>query len=117
VGGKSAASTQFLINPDSSATALQHSYQQSRSVAKQEEHGEKTVAAFCLQSISLYACSVNIPEIYYMEPITLFLLQRKSCSLLLSPLKIHRPQPGLNLQTLGPVAKLKLDIKRLHAQK
>jgi hypothetical protein len=30
--------------------------------------------------------------------------RRKSCYGFLSPLKIHRPPPGLNPRTLGPVA-------------
>jgi hypothetical protein len=38
-----------------------------------------------------------------MEPTTL-LTRRKSCYGFLSPLKIHRPRPGLNPRTLGPVA-------------
>jgi hypothetical protein len=37
-------------------------------------------------------------------PMVLLLLQRKSCSGFLSPLKIHRLRPGLNSRTLGPMA-------------
>jgi hypothetical protein len=39
-----------------------------------------------------------------MGPTALFLLQRKSCYGFLSPLKIHRPRPGINPRTLGPMA-------------
>jgi hypothetical protein len=39
-----------------------------------------------------------------MGPTALLPLRRKLCYRFLSPLKIHRPRPGLNPQTLGPVA-------------
>jgi hypothetical protein len=39
-----------------------------------------------------------------MEPTALLPLRRKLCYGFLSPLKIHWPRPGLNPQTLGPVA-------------
>jgi hypothetical protein len=38
-----------------------------------------------------------------MWPTTLLPLRRKSCYGFLSNLKIHRPRPGLNPRTLGPV--------------
>jgi hypothetical protein len=39
-----------------------------------------------------------------MGPTALLPLRRKLCYGFLSPLKIHRPRPGFNPQTLGPVA-------------
>jgi hypothetical protein len=39
-----------------------------------------------------------------MGPTALLPLRRKWCYGFLSPLKIHRPRPGLNPRTLGPVA-------------
>jgi hypothetical protein len=38
-----------------------------------------------------------------MGPTSLLPLRRKSCYGFLSPLKIHRPRPGLNPRTLAPV--------------
>jgi hypothetical protein len=39
-----------------------------------------------------------------MRPTALLPLRKESCYGLLSPLKIHRPRPGLNPQILGPMA-------------
>jgi hypothetical protein len=52
-----------------------------------------------------------------MGPTALLPLRRKSCYGFLSPLKIHRPRPGLNPRTVSPVVStLPLDhLGRLHA--
>jgi hypothetical protein len=39
-----------------------------------------------------------------VEPAALFLFRSNACYGFLSPLKIHRPQPGLNPRTFVPVA-------------
>jgi hypothetical protein len=56
--------------------------------------------------ISFYTSRVlqHALKSYDMGPTALLLLRRKSCYGFLSPLKIHRPWPGLIRRTLGPMA-------------
>jgi hypothetical protein len=56
--------------------------------------------------ISFYTSRVlqHAVKSYDMGPTALLLLRRKSCYGYLSPLKIHRPRPGLIRRTLGRMA-------------
>jgi hypothetical protein len=66
----------------------------------------RNVREFCLQEslfIPLGFLQHSVKS-YDMGPTALLTLRRMSCYRLLSPIKIHRLQPGLNLRTLGTVA-------------
>jgi hypothetical protein len=55
-------------------------------------------------SLSCPAGIFNLPQnLNDMGPTALLTLLRKACCGFLSRLKIHRPRPGLNPRTLGPV--------------
>jgi hypothetical protein len=62
--------------------------------------GEKWPLNSCLRNISIHARKVLLHAVHT----ALLPLRRKLCYGFLSPLNIHRPRPGLNPRTLGPVA-------------
>jgi hypothetical protein len=60
---------------------------------------------FCRRSISFILRRVlqHAVKSHDMWPTALLPLRNNSCYRFLSPLKIHRPRPGMNPRTLGPV--------------
>jgi hypothetical protein len=69
--------------------------------------GWEMAAEFCLRNISIHARKVLLHAVnlrHGTDGTALLPLRRKLCYGFLSPLKIHRPRPGSNPLTLGPVA-------------
>jgi hypothetical protein len=88
---------------DSYPRALRKSYQQSHS----SKSGETWLRKLLIwPSKYLRSCFevffLHVVKSFNMGPPDLLPLQRKSCCEFVSPLEIHRP--GLNPQTLGPIA-------------
>jgi hypothetical protein len=78
---------------------------QTHPVGKRGKTGREMAAEFCLSvSLSCLKGSLISRKSYNMRIAALLPLRRKLCYGFLSPLKIHRSQPGLNPPTLGPIA-------------
>jgi hypothetical protein len=89
--------------PNSSTRALWQSYLSPSS----KSGGKGDVMNFALRCMSFILQRVLWHVKSYntgLRLTALLPLWRKVCCGFLSPLKIHRPQPHLNLQTLGPMA-------------
>jgi hypothetical protein len=91
--------------PDSSTRTLWQSYKQRHLIAKQEEL-EKGNCESCLTEYLFHTPkgSLTCRKTLLHGPDG-FTSPRKGGELLiLSPIKIHRPRPGFNPRTLGPMA-------------
>jgi hypothetical protein len=92
-GGKPAASAQFLLNPDSSAGG------QSHLGVTQERHGWETWLLNFAYKASFSCCKFTASDRRLYFP------SKGRCVADFVTLKIHRPRPGLNPRTLGPVVR------------
>jgi hypothetical protein len=91
----------LLISPVSSTTALWQ-LPAERNNSKVGETWREMAVEFCLRSISfIFVCFLRAVKSYDMGPTALLTITTKLCYGFLSPLKIHRPQPGLNPRILG----------------
>jgi hypothetical protein len=81
------------------------SNQQRHLLAKHEKVSEKCpwILPIRISFIPLWVFEHAVKS-YDMEPKPLLNLRRKSCYGFLSPLKIHRPRPGLNQRAFDPIA-------------
>jgi hypothetical protein len=94
----------FIIIPDSSTRAV---WQLPTDTSSREAGG--TLQTKCMSfayDVSPIFCRFvkRAVKSYDMAPTALLSLRRESCYGFLSPLKIHRLRPGLNLWILGPMA-------------
>jgi hypothetical protein len=100
----SASPSNLLISPDSSTKDLWHLTAElsSRETGKIDE---EMASDFCLRSIS-FILILFLTCLKILQHVTdgFTSLRRKSCCGFLSLLIIHRPRPGLNPRTLGPMA-------------
>jgi hypothetical protein len=96
----------LLISPDSSTKDLWHltADLSSRETGKIDED---MASDFCLRSIS-FILIVFLTCLKILQRVTdgFTSLRRKSCGGFLSPFNIHRPRPGMNPRTLGPMASM-----------
>jgi hypothetical protein len=88
--------------PDSSTTNLWKFYQKNHLVAKQRNLQSKLIMP---SKYLFYTSNGSLRAVkpYDMGPPALLPLWRKVCYGFLSPLKIHRPRPGLDPRILGPI--------------
>jgi hypothetical protein len=78
----------------------------SSHIAAKQEKLSSEIMNLALRSIFLRTSYgfLTCRKIFDMAPTALLSLRRNMCCRFLSPLKIHRPRPGFNPRTLGPMA-------------
>jgi hypothetical protein len=94
----------ILIIPDSPTRALYGSNQQTHIVAKQEKLSKKG-REFCLQATPSYSGILTCRKILRHGAAGFTSPSKEGVLRISITLKIYRPRPGLNLRTLGPVAR------------
>jgi hypothetical protein len=97
-------SHRFIFVHQSSLAIL---YQQSHPVVRQEKHSEEITVEFYLRTISYILVAFrNMPKIFRHGAEGFTSPPKKACCGFLSPLKIHRLRPSVNLRTSGPMVSM-----------